>query len=315
MTREQTPRVYRLRDNQPVVWFHRSLSKSNQFCLYCARPLGDGTITSDREHVIGRSFVPDGSFGDGKAFNFIFRACVKCNAEKANAERHVSSVTLWVSPARSDPSIDQIARRKASHDFHPVERGRLVSDVRSETSFSFGSNGLSGTVGLVGPPPLDPIAVKLLAYRQTQAFFSLVTSTDPLRAEGTRLLPTEHWWFGQYFLHADWGNTWLVELARRVRGWSRHVNIVSAEGYFRALLARDGAGSGEWFWALEWNKSLRTIGGIGGPEAQPRIFNDLPDLGWMVVEPGTRIRAERALAPGDDDLFADPEDETDISGG
>ena len=313
---EQTQRsVFRLRDKQPVVWFHRSLARSNQFCLYCARPLGDGAIKSDREHVIGRSFVPDGSFGDGKAFNFIFRACANCNAEKANAERHVSSVTLFLSPGRSDASIDELARRKATRDFHPVERGKLVSEVRSETSFTLGGHGLSATVGLVGPPQLDPMAVKVLAFRQTQAFFSLVTSTDPLRAEGTRLLPADHWWFVGYFFHADWGNSWLLELARRVRGWPRHVNIVSAEGYFRALLVRDETGLGGWLWAFEWNKSLRVIGGIGRPEAQPRVFNDLPDLGWKAVEPGTRIRAERALTSGDDDLFAEPDDDSEEKSG
>lgn len=298
------PGVFRFRPDQPVVWFHRTLAESNQYCLYCSRCVGDGTVPSDREHVIGRSFVPDGSFGDGKAFNFIFRACVTCNSEKAAAERHISSVTLFVSPGRSEaPGIDELARRKASRDYHPIERGKLVSEAHSEASIELAGAGITSRFGLVGPPQLDAASVKLLAFRQTQAFFSLVTSTNPLRAEATRVLRPAHWWFGQYFSHSDWGNSWLLELARRIRGWSTPLLIVSASGFFRALLARDESRSGEWFWAFEWNKSLRVVGGIGGPEAQPHVFNGLPDLGWQTVAPGTRIRAERALAPGKDDLF------------
>jgi hypothetical protein len=289
------------------VWFHRTLAKSNQFCLYCSRYLGDGRVESNCEHVIGRSFVPDGSFGEGRAFNFIFRSCVDCNREKAAAERHVSSVTLFVSPGRSEvPGIDELARRKASRDYHSIERGKLISEAQCEASVEFAGTGFTSKFGLVGPPQLDPTSVRLLAFRQTQAFFSLVTSTDPLRAEGTRVLPPAHWWFGRYFPHSDWGNSWLLELARRVRGWSTSALIVSAEGFFRALLMRGESQRGEWFWAFEWNKSLRVIGGIAGPEAQPQVFKGLPELGWRVDALGTRVRAERAIAPGDDDLFEQP---------
>ena len=42
--------------------------------------------------MIGRNFVPSGTM-DGDAFQFLFRACQECNSRKADAERHVSSVT------------------------------------------------------------------------------------------------------------------------------------------------------------------------------------------------------------------------------
>ena len=45
----------------------------------------------------------------GMAFNFIFRACRECNACKAHAERHVSSVTLFNSPGRQDDERAQEA--------------------------------------------------------------------------------------------------------------------------------------------------------------------------------------------------------------
>jgi hypothetical protein len=297
-------KTFRFRDNQPTVWFHRTLAKSNHYCLYCSRFLADGAVPSNEEHVIGRSFVPDGSFGLGQEFNFIFRACMECNSEKATAERHVSSVTLFLSPGRAEaPEVDSLARRKASRDYHPIEKGKVVAQAFSQMSVEFAGPGFRTDFSLVGPPRLDPSSVKLLAFRQTQAFFSLVTSRAPQTLKGTWLLPIAHWWYAGFFPHSDWGNSWLSELARRVRGWEAPAEITTAGGFFRALLMRDKERTGEWFWALEWNKSVRVIGGIAGPGAQPRVFNDLPALGWRVVDLGTRVRVERPLEEGDDDLF------------
>lgn len=100
---DRAPRIGKL-TGKTVSWFERSGKLSNRYCLYCGVAVGGETdAPSNKEHLIGRNFVPAGSMG-AEAFNFLFRACVPCNARKAVAERHVSSVTLINGPGRlQDP--------------------------------------------------------------------------------------------------------------------------------------------------------------------------------------------------------------------
>lgn len=77
-----------------VGWYHDADDRSNRHCLYCGRDVTKASsISWNKEHLIGRSFVPTGTMGV-TTFNFIFRACEECNARKAVAQRHLSSVTL-----------------------------------------------------------------------------------------------------------------------------------------------------------------------------------------------------------------------------
>jgi len=86
-------------------------------------------ILSNKEHLIGREFVPLGSFLNGKEFNFIFRSCKSCNDEKGKADRHVSSITLVSSSAcYNDPAALESAKRKANNDYHPRKQGVLIKD-------------------------------------------------------------------------------------------------------------------------------------------------------------------------------------------
>ena len=294
-------RPFRFRDGQPIVWFHRKLERSNQCCLYCFRFLGDGAVPSNREHLIGRAFVPPGTFDKGQEFNFIFRACEECNGAKAECERHVSTITLFRSPARSSDKVDAVATRKASSDFHPVLKGKRVDEAGSEMSVELRNSMFDAKVGFVGPPQLAHDYVRQLALWHTQGLFSLIASPAPLQVDGLRVLPPERHWLGRYYFHADWGNALLLELARRVRTWTTYVNVVSAGGFFKAVLKRDESGTGQGFWALEWNKSLRVVGGIA--ESEPEVFDELPDPGWHRISDDTRVRQERSLAPGEDTLF------------
>lgn len=295
--------IYAFRPNQPTVWFHSSARKSNHWCLYCARYLADEEVPSDREHLIGRKFVPDGSLDGGKAFNLIFRACKTCNAEKADVERHISSVTLFNSLGRDDPAIDDIADRKASKDYHPIKKGKLVKDASSETSVGFTGPGIAMRFGLLGPPQLDPGMVKLLALRHVQGLFSLVTSKDPKLKDGTRLLPASQWFFAEAFPHSDWGNPWIIELAKRVQSWTAPALVHTANGYFKAILRRGPKPEAPWFWALEWNKSYRVVGAIGKAGETPAILGELPPLEWKRLDETTRYREEHPLDSESDLLF------------
>lgn len=298
--------IHNFRKGQPTVWYHRKLARSNQHCLYCARFIGEGSpVESNKEHLIAREFVPSEALGRQEAFNFIFRSCKDCNAEKCEFERHVSTVTLFSSSGRVErDDVDAAARRKASKDYHPSHPGQTVAEVRNETKVDLGS-GIS--VGLVGPPQLHPHYARKLAFRHVQGFFSLVTSSDPTNANTTRLLPEAHFgYFGNY-AYRDWGNAQLVEVGRRVRDWSAPVQITTAEGYFRAIMRRKGGSGSPWFWALEWNKSHRLIGWVGDPFNPPLPFQDLPELDWrdMGMQDGARlrIREETPLSDEDDILF------------
>jgi hypothetical protein len=166
------------------------------------------------------------------------------------------------------------------------------------------------TFGLVSPAQLDRDKVALLAFRHIQGLFAMVTSSDPRRTESTRVLTDSHFgYFGSY-PHRDWGNPQLVEISRRAQDLPRRVEIVTASGYFRCALRRADPEGSPWFWALEWNKSLRLTGWIGDPQAPPPVFRDLPALDWIGLgERGgarTRYRLEIPLAETDDLLFDRP---------
>jgi len=300
------PRIskpFRFKENQPVTWFYKSDALSNQYCLYCHRPVCAGDMASNKEHLIGRSFVPDGSLDGGRAFNFIFRACVECNKEKAEAERHISSVSLFTSTGRVDENVNALANRKAAKDFHPIQQGKLVKDASVEESVEITKGNFSAKFGLIGPPQLDPSYVRLLAFRHIQGFFSLITSDNPTVAEGTRLLPHDHWWFGGSYPHLDWGNIRIKEMAQRVNAWETPLNIVTANGFFKAVIRCAPNADGPWFWALEWNKSWRSFGGIFNTQNHPAEFNNLPSPEREHLGPNLTIYQEVRLEEHEDNLF------------
>jgi hypothetical protein len=298
----QINKPFRFKENQPVTWFHRVETRSNQYCLYCHRPVCTGDVVSNKEHLIGRSFIPDGSLSDG-AFNFIFRACVECNTEKAELERHISSVSLFTSLGRVDENLSALAKRKASTDFHPIQKGKLVKDASTEQSIELARGNLRINFGLVGPPQLDPSYVKLLAFRHIQGFFSLITSEDPTVAEGTRLLMEDHWWFGGSYPHSDWGNVRIKEMAQRVKTWETPLNIETANGFFKIVIRCAPSTNGPWFWALEWNKSWRVFGGIFDIHNFPTEFSNLPIPERMQVAQGRTIYKNVRIEDYEDNLF------------
>ena len=297
-------RVHGRVTGETLSWYHKNPGQSNQHCLYCGVLVGNGaTVPSDKEHLIGRNFVPTGSLGNG-SFNFIFRACRECNSQKASVERHVSSVTLVNSPARaSDERTDEVARRKATGDFHPDKKGVPVGQATDNHSVEFNRRGLSMKVGLISPPQVNRSAAELLAFNHIQALFSLVTTEDCRVPEKMRLLPHSQFHYFGHFTCQDWGNPHLLEIARRVDDWPCYVNVTAADGYYKAVLkVRESIGR---FWALEWNRYLRAVGAIVRESESPEIFEGLPDLGWKPIPEGSgRIRSETPLSHDADRLFS-----------
>lgn len=281
-----------------ISWYHSNPALSNANCLYCGQLLtGPAAPQSDKEHLIARKFVPASSMSD-TCFNFLFRACRTCNARKANAERHVSSVTLFNSPSRTrDPRADHSAKRKGAKDFSPRKPGVLIQNAHEELKHEFRHPHMTLTFSSIGPPQLDRGYVEEVALCHIQGLFALITSTDFRDSMQMRLLPQDQFFLYGTYPHQDWGNLQAIELAQRVKAWDCVANINSADGYFRAIMRRHETG---WFWALEWNKHLRLIGGIG--QLPMQVFEDLPSEGWQPTPTG-RMRKEVSIDPAADLLF------------
>ena len=296
---EHTCRIGR-QTGQVTSWYASSLENSNACCVYCGKLLlGPNPPISDKEHLIARKFVPTGTM-DGHPFNFIFRACRRCNARKAAAERHVSSVTLFNSPGRlEDDRVNAVALRKGSSDFHPKKKGVRIEDAHEHLSVATSFGPMSINFGMLAPPQLDRDQVEEIALSHIQGLFALICTEDYRNPLKMRLLPQEQFILYSSYTHDDWGNPQAVEIADRVRDWECLANIDSAEGYFKATMRRSDEG---WFWALEWNRQLRLLGGISG--SKMKLFEGLPNEGWMPTRQG-RIRENVALDTENDRLFSE----------
>lgn len=304
-----TRRVHRYKESQPVVWFDKNQEKSNQRCLYCGALVGaNSSIESSKEHLIGRNFVPKGAFEDGRQFNFIFRACKACNSGKSEVEGHLSSVTLFniIQEVDDEKTRDTILR-KASKDYHPNKRGKLVKDSFDELTFNLvGLVGTKISTGVKLPPQANEEYIKFLSFKHIQGLFSLVTSHDPSSVKGTNLLDGKYFWFHNSYYYRDWGNPELIEISKRAHELKCRARIDTANNYFKATLCRKDERPGYWFWALEWNKCLRIVGGISFPDKQLEIFNNLPPRKWHSLgsTPETKLSFEVPISEEEDILFS-----------
>jgi hypothetical protein len=184
----------------------------------------------------------------------------------------------------------------------------LVKDAIDKHKISFGKNSkFSMSFELVSPPQLNERYLKLLAFRHVQGVFSLITTKNPLEAAQTSLLSGPNFFFFNAINRADWGNPQLVTVIERIKDWACYANIDSAAGFFKIIMKKKEGKDGEWFWALEWNKSYRVVGGIYHPKQTPPVFNDLPSLTWQDVgiHDGVeiRVREEKPVSDEQDTLF------------
>jgi hypothetical protein len=296
---------FRARRNNPITWFEKDRANSNQLCPYCGRIIGAGSeIPFDKDHLIGRRFVPKRML-DGNAFNFLFGACIDCNNGKSEAEGHIAAVTLFTSPGRAeDPEINAEAVRKATGDYHPIEKGKRVCNAHVQQSLKYSFGAATFEFQMHAPPQLAEGDVCLVAGRQVQALFFLITNSNPLDPAATKRLQMSNIHILGYFPENDWGNPWLVEMTRRIKNWKQYLGTHSAQGYFKAVMYCTDDEDEEWFWALEWNRSYRVLGAIAKKDGIPRVFADLPSLGWQRLPDNTgRTRLHVPAPKGDDELF------------
>jgi hypothetical protein len=136
-----------------------------------------------------------------------------------------------------------------------------------------------------------------VAFSHVQGLFTLITTEDYQDPLKMRLLPQEQFIWYDWYTHQDWGNPRAVEIATRVQDWECLACIVSAQGYFKATLRRSKQC---WFWALEWNRQLRLLGGIS--DSRMPLFEGLPPEKWIPTPQG-RMREQVPPDPASDTLF------------
>lgn len=296
--------IFNYRENQPIVWFHKRLDKSNHYCLYCGTYIGpESKVESNKEHLIAREFVPN-HYLNSTDFNFIFRCCVSCNTRKSSVERHLSTTTLLNSDGRNQNSeINDLALNKANKDYHPNHRGKLVADSGVHQEVEFGNAGIKLKIGFMAPPQSNEEYVVELAFRQIQGLYALLLSKNPLCAETTCLLPFDSFHLLGVYPKNDWGSSQIEYCINKTEAWSSYCNVSIAEGYFKAILLKSNQDQNGWFWALEWNKSLRILGAIIKKESLSSVYDEMPDEQWSPWQKDTqgeiRFRAEIPLVKKD----------------
>lgn len=158
---------------------------------------------------------------------------------------------------------------------------------------------------ILEPSPWARGFVPQLASYHIQAVFTLISTPKNHAPEDVRLLPLDQFHAFDSFTHTDWGNPQLVEITRRASGWPCVAAIHSADGFFRACMRRSD--SDGWFWALEWNKSLRVLGGINHAGETNPLFENLPALAWKPMPDRSGFFREELKEPNPGDILSRPD--------
>jgi len=284
--------------DQPV---NRAILLKNATCPYCGETLGPDAW--NREHVVGRGFVPKGTL-DGY-WNLILRACKRCNSAKSDLEDDLSALSMQPSLLMGFPRDDGRLRSEAARKARSKSRTTQRPVGNSAERLSLGAQlgpGARATFGLVAPPQIDLQRADELALMHVQAFFYWA-SYDPIKRSGQRCPGV--WTPLDFVFRTDWGNPIQKAFMARIQDWCTVVAASTAQGYFKIAIRRrpDRAC---WSWALEWNENVRLVGFVGEDVAIQEEVAELPGprLGRLAVSDGSVLfRLEQRLDAADDLLF------------
>jgi hypothetical protein len=272
----------------------------NRTCIYCGRDFGNSAPRT-KDHVIGRNFVPKGSFKSND-WNLTVWACRRCNNEKAKLEGEISAITLQpgIATTHADRSLTLLAERKASKT-RSEATGKTVRESREMLSLthSLGPDA-SMTFGFVGLPRLVPDRVLALAEAQIHAFFYFLTY-DESQGKGSSLPGGISW--SMFAQKGDWGNAQFLAFASLTRDWIGRVSGTAAEHYFRIVIKRDPSEPKLWSFGLEWNRNYRVVGFFGDTKSSSERVGAFPSFEWVRIDETTRRREEIPLKPSEDVLF------------
>jgi hypothetical protein len=271
----------------------------NTSCAYCGGAFS-AEIPNDKEHVIGRNFVPSGSL-PANAWNLFLQACRPCNQIKAKLESEVSAITLQpaIGKRHSDVDIADIATRKAAKVRSSLT-GKLVGDSIETPKIEVPiADGISMSFGFVAPPQLSSRSIRGLAGAHVHAFYYAATY-DPIRRCGN-FFPYPPAWM-RWTRRSDWGNKTFVSFADMLKGWSSVALRSAANGYFKVNL-KQAPNLNLWGFALEWNRSYRVIGLIGPVESVAPLIAEMETSDDFPQTPPGSFLEEIAPSESLDQLF------------
>lgn len=274
----------------------------NVTCVYCGVEGSPENPLTD-EHVIGRRFVPKGSFAKG--WSLILRSCERCNNEKSELEDDISAITLQpdLGGSHEDANLSAEAQRKADGSFSRRTKQLVRDSYAEETIEGTLMSSAKISITFVGPPQLVPERVRKLAWMHVQAFFYLITYNAEQRMGS--FIPGDIG-FAVEANRGDWGNQTLRGFADFVKAWPPRVIGTGANGFFRIAIRREPSEALLWSFALEWNASHRVVGFFGEGERVQKHLDDLPQLEWKRRDAIRRSRDEIPLNLSDDMLFQEP---------
>lgn len=273
-------------------------------CAYCGRvETADARLTDD--HVVGRKFVPTGAFATG--WSLIVRACDDCNNVKSDLEDDISAITLLpdLGKTHEEPELAALASRKAAKSVSRKTKKPVAQSYDEGTIKGKLIPAVDVSFGYVMPPQVDAERVMQLARYHVQGFFHMITFDEAVRTGG--FIPGE---FGSVNIarRTDWGNSLQRSFADLVLGWDVRVVGEGANGHFKIAIRREPSGAETWSYALEWNRSIRSIGFFGDLETAQQYIDFLDPLRFKQIDPLHRIREEVALAEEEDFMFSGPSD-------
>jgi len=278
----------------------------NVTCPYCGRPFDGKVVVRDKEHVVGRNFVPRGKLDGG--WSLILRACRRCNGHKADLENDLSAISMQPDAAgrypESDPTLISQAVRKGAKS---VSRrtGKPVNASQEKLSLNLSyAPGIEFDFQFTSAPQADSQRVYELARLQLMGFFYCLTFDGNTR-KGS-------FWRGGFFpifdtVRSDWGNLVMRGFMDTVVTWRPRLLGIGADGFFKIAI-REHPMSACWSWALEWNKNYRIIGFFGDQQTAKTIANGFPRLKLQSIAEGRdsfmRYYLETPLSDEEDKLFS-----------
>lgn len=281
---------------------NKSVRLNNVTCTYCGV---DITQNNDsKEHVIGRKFVPKGSFDN--QWNLIVQACKICNGKKSDLENDISAITLELCRKfnRDVQEVVIVDSKRKSNNCFSRQTKRLIKDslISGEVTIPFGK-GVEMKFGYQAPAQLDEHRCFELARYHLMAFFYFITFNDQTKKGG-------FWQEGYHPAfqahYPDWGNIEQISFMNEVRDWEPRWKGVTANGFFKIIIKKHPSKKC-WSWALEWNKSYRLVGFFGCRKTAQKIVDNIPHLQWKELndeqECKKYYRDEKMLATHDDILF------------
>ena len=275
--------------NQPTIL-------KNQKCAYCGCELNNEN--TDKEHVIGRRFVPKGE--TSQQWNLLLNSCRPCNGIKSDLEDDISAITMQQHPfdrqKLSGIHVSEMERKAKSIS---RKTGKEVRESHETTQIEGAFGPAKFKFGFTALPQIEKIRGFELARYQIAGFFFFLTYDKKLQ-RGLR-------WPGSYLPFSiipstDWGNPTLTGFAEVAKNWDERLVGATANGYFQVAIKKHPTNE-LWSWALEWNKSTRVIGWLGDEDAVQNIVYTLPQPDMRRISATERYRAEVPLGEEDSDFL------------